>query len=174
MIFVKITGCIFVFLSCTMFGFSIKLKTESRLNNLKNLQLCTVMFENEIRYNASDITHIIKKVSEIANDINSEFFKILTISSKNNPDRPLSEIWAETTEEICKLSTYNQKDKETIIFFGNMFGSGDVETQLKNLDLFQRKINLLIQECEEKCSKNSNLYSKAGMYLGAIITILLI
>ncbi len=163
-----------IFISCTLFGFVMKLKIESRLNNLKNIQLCTQIFESEIRYNMSDAIHIIQKASDVSNEANRKLFANILSDNHNNPNTPLSKIWVKVVNENYRDLEYTKKDREALAEFGNILGSGNVETQLKNIDVFRNKISDLIQESENKTLRDGSFYSKAGIYLGVIIVILLI
>jgi len=174
MIAIKIFGCILVLSSCTLLGYCIKLKMESRYNNLENILSCIQFFENEIRYNMNDIMSISEKIGNVATGVNLNLFNKLISNHKSNPGIPLSVIWSETVEEICGKSNYDKKDIDMISKFGNILGSGDVDTQLKNLDIFQKNITSRVAECEKRNNKDCKLYSKAGIYIGTIIIILLI
>ena len=174
MIGVKLFGSALVIISCMLFGISAKLRIKSRLENLRNLLSCIQIFENEIRYNISDIIHIIPKIKDVANSVNSKLFSGLIINDRRKSDIPLSKLWAQTVEESLKNSYYEKNDKEILVQFGNVLGCGDVDTQLKNLDFFRTNVSELITICEKKANKNGDLYSKVGMYVGAVIVILLI
>lgn len=174
MLLIKTFGCIIVLTSCTMIGYCMKSRIELKLNNLSNMLSCVQFFETEIRYNMSDILSLFEKVGNIAKGINSELFEKLIINHNSKSDTPLSTIWLQTVQETCTKSNYGNDDKEIISRFGNVLGSGDVDTQLKNLDIFQKNIESRIKEYEKKNGQDCKLYSKAGIYIGIVIVILLI
>lgn len=171
---IKLLSYIVIIFSCSMIGFSAKFASLSRLKDLENMKSCIQIFENEIRYNISDIIEAAKKIFAVAKGVNIKIFDVLIENDKMKTGIPLSEAWERGVRTAICQSNYSKSDVDAIVKFGNVLGSGDVNTQLKNLEFFCDNIDRCIDECREKNKKNADLYSKVGIYAGIVIVILLI
>ena len=174
MLFLKITGSFLVLISCTLLGYSFKFENGNKMKSFENLSLCLKLFETEIRCNLTDIITATKKVIEISDKNNSFIFKTFLDNAKHSEGKPMSEIWAESVKQCEGLTIYNKKDLNIFLKFGTILGSGDVHTQVENIDAFMKNADDEFEEIKSKTRKTDDICAKLGIYAGVLIVIFLI
>ncbi len=171
---VKITGCILVFLSCMLFGNSFKLYTKKRIETLENLLYCMQVFEKEIRFSMSDIICASKQMLKVAEGDNAFIIKSFLDSASKSDGEALSSVWQKNIETNSSCFCYDKHDIDILLRFGTILGSADVEAQLKNIDVLCEGIRENINLINGKKVKNDEVFTKLGLYVGALIIVFLI
>ena len=170
----KFAGCALVCVSSSLIGLSFKFRTRKRVDSLKNMLHCMRVFENEIRYAGCDIFCATEKMLKLANCDNSKVFNTFLECASSSDGLALSEVWQSAISKIDNCVFYEKEDLKCFKEFGAILGSGDVDTQLKNIDAFNLSINENINLIKNKVCKSDEIYSKLGIYIGIIIAVLLI
>ncbi len=165
---------IMVLISCAYFGHLLKMKSDMHLNDLNNLLLCLQVLETEIRYSMNDIPDAAIRVSKIASGINKKIFELFAENINKFSDVPLSEIWTNTVNKICTDSIYGKNDIDALNTFGYVLGSGDLDTQLKNIEIFRVKTENCINDLKNEKDKKDPIYSKLFFYLGILAVIIVV
>ncbi len=174
MIYIKIFGGFLTFLASSMLGYCITLKSQKRVVELENLKLYMHVFENEIRYNSSDIIEATENSYKSASEHNKIILDLFLKYSSDSQGQPLSTVWKKSVSNSKSLLCYNKDDIYSIVEFGEILGSGDAETQLKNIDVFIKKLSDNIENSKLKLSGSEKIFSKLGIYTGLLIVVFLI
>lgn len=169
----KIIGVILVCTSCTAIGYIIKLKYKQRLKNLENFKNIIKIFENEIRCSSREICDAAKKASLTAQGTNDDIFTAFCNNLCNSNGSPLSEIWRKSVSDNSAESAYTKEDIEMLKSFGDVLGSGDVQTQLKNIENLFTSIEEKTINAGDNLKKNGSIVSKIGIYAGVLISVIL-
>jgi len=170
----KLSGCVLIFFSSLLFGKTFKIATNTRLISLENMLSCMQYFENEIRFSVNDIICATQKMLKIANKDNTKLLKVFLDNAQQSNGRALSEIWKNSVENVGDKLSYNKDDLKVISEFGTALGSGDTTNQLKNIEMFCVSVKENIDCIKTKVSKNDDLFSKLGIYIGVLLVIFLI
>ena len=170
----KLSGCVLIFFSSFLFGRSFKVSTKRRLLSLENMLSCMQYFETEIRFSMNDIICATEKILKIAVSDNALLFKTFLDNAQNTDGRALSEIWKSTVEKTGDKLSYDKDDLKVITEFGTALGSGDVENQIKNVERLCLSLRENIDYVKNKASKSDDVFSKLGIYTGALLVIFLI
>lgn len=171
--FLKLLGVLIIMISTILMGYCINEKNKNHIAELKNLVLCMEVFENEIRYNSYDIITALEKIGTKATFHNSILFDSFYHNAQNAGGEQLSVVWDKSLMEVSDKLCFDNKDIFEIRNFGKILGSGDSETQLKNILNFIISLKDNIEKAEEKVVKNGNVFSKLGIYFGLLIAVFL-
>ena len=171
--FVKLIGMSTVMLSTILIGYCMNEKYKNHIIELKNLVLCMEAFENEIRYNSYDIITALKKIKNTATFHNAIVFDSFYRNAQNSDGEQLSVVWEKSLAEVSDKLCFDKDDILEICNFGKILGSGDSETQIKNIRNFINSLKDNIETAETKSAKNGNIFSKLGIYFGLLIAVLL-
>lgn len=172
--FVKVIGCTLVLMSCSMLGYSCKFKSQRKLMALENIIACMQIFETEIRCCMSDILSATKKMLTVSCADNTLLFEGFLDKAQKSDGIPLSEVWKANINSSTLNCCYNDKELELFSQFGSVLGSGDVETQLNNINIFCARITDRINSLKEKNKKSDDVLAKMGIYAGILLVIFLI
>lgn len=172
--YVKLFGCMMIFCSCALLGYSFTLKLETHINELENFRQCMQIFEKDIRYSMNDIIIATKSMLSTASIQNCRILKCFLKNSELSDGRPLSETWKNSIHESGADSCYDKDDLEVFAQFGNVLGSGDVETQTKNIEIFMMNLTDKIESLKQALDKSGNISAKIGVYAGIIIIVFVI
>ncbi len=172
--FIKLSGCVFIFFSSFLMGLSFKQYTKRRLLSLENMLHCMQLFETEIRFSVNDIISSTEKILEFAENDNAVIFNSFLNNAHSRDGRALSEVWKLTVEKVADCVCYNKEDLKVLMEFGAALGTGDVETQIKNINCLCGALRENIDFIKNKVIKNDDVYSKMGIYVGMLLIIFLI
>lgn len=172
--YIKIFGCMVIFCSCALIGYSFRLKQETHIYELENFRQCMQIFEKNIRYSMSDIMSATTSMLDTASIQNRRILQCFLNKSEHSDGHPLSEIWKQSIRKAGVDSCYDKDDLEVFAQFGNVLGSGDIETQTKNIDIFMMKLAEKIETLKQALDKSGNIFAKMGIYAGIMIIVLVI
>ncbi len=172
--YLKSIGSVLILFSSVFLGYSFKLQTQRTLDAYENLLLCMQMFERDIRHSLNDIITITTQVANIAIDANLVLFKTFLAKADIADGKPLSAIWRDAVCDCSKEWCYNKEDVNIFFDFGSFLGSGDVDTQIKNINKFCDKVNERIAYLKNKKIKSDEVFAKLGIYIGVLLIIFLI
>ena len=170
----KAIGCILILLSSVLLGYSFKLQTQRTLSAYENLLLCMQVFERDIRHSLNDIMTITTQVTGMATDANLLLFETFLEKAKAADGKPLSEIWRDAVCQCSAKWCYDKGDTDIFLDFGSILGSGDIETQIKNINKFCSNANERITHLKSKKIKSDEVFAKLGIYMGVLLIIFLI
>lgn len=163
-----------IIFSCFMLGLRTKKCRFLRVDELENLFSCMTVLEKEISYSLCEIEPAMKKLIEYSIYTNKEIFTGVQKKLELSEGKPLSQIWRDVVNECRSSGCYLKEDIEVINQFGNVLGSGDVDTQIKNIDIFKTKLKEKIESAKQTAEKTGNLSFKIGLYAGIGLVIFII
>lgn len=163
----KIIGSAIVIISAVTLGILKSDEYENRVRYLESMQLCILQLENEMRYVQTPIFDAMKKISANAH---ITIAKILCEASKQNSSgETVNKIWAKSVKTFSKELFC--EDIELFLSLGECLGNTDLEGQIKSINLFETKLNQVIQKAQKTSDKNKKLYKNLGLYSGILIAV---
>ena len=171
---VNLLGSVIIILSCYLIGKSINLRYEYRIYDIENLLSVMKVFENEIRYNLNDIPCVINIIYPHLNENNKLIFESFLKETSSPDKKALSQVWTNSVDENKKMLYYHDNDIKTIKDFGLVLGSGDANTQTKNIDCFIKALVDLLDNSRNEQTKKNKIYSKLSIYIALVIIVLII
>lgn len=166
----KIIGAIITVFAASFIGENKSREYKERVKYLENIQLCTSLLENEIRYTQTPIGEAIEKIKNNAQGVIENILSYVCTEIKKHTDRSIHKIWNEAVD--INMSGVNKNDIELLKSFGNHLGESDVEGQIKNINVFNSRISYYLKVATDESEKNCKLYRSLGMYSGLLIAVL--
>lgn len=173
MMSLKIIGSIIIIISTSCIGYIINMRTKNQISELENFKLCMHIFENDIRYNEYDIINCVTKICDSATYHNKKIFKNFLKESYLSEGQPLSEIWKKNITDTATHINFEKSTLNSIIEFGEILGNGDAQSQLKNIELFIKKLDCNIESSKQKLIDSEKVFLKLGVYSGLLIVVFL-
>ena len=174
MIFIKITGVIFIILSSSFYGFYRAQKIKFHINDLYQISNALEILDSEIKFGVTPLDEAVKNICERSKFFVKEFFLDINRLLKDKK-KSASEIWLESTDNIYKNhKKYNKNflDIEDILLinlFSNVISNPDPELQTKYIS----KINIGLQKkiliLEKKYQNEKKLSYNLGFLFGLLI-----
>ena len=170
----KVLGSIFIILSCSFCGYSIKYKHSLRVKELENLLTCFDVININIATNLNNIYETLENVLSCSSEINRKIFEYLLSNQKRICDSSFSVLWKEALEKVnLEYNIYEKEDMDALCKFGNMFGTGNYEIQSENIKTLKVAISKLIDKAKDD-EKKLNVSAKIGIYAGIVLSVLLV
>ena len=170
---VKIVGSIFILASTTYMGYKKSLKYKLRPTQIRELQACFHMVENEISYLESIITDIFNKIAESNKSIISDIFSRTAEIINAGNVTGAAKAWETSVTEKADTTCLNKEDIEILKSFGKLLGTTDKEGQLSNIALTLHQLKNQEVKAEEEKRKNGMLYTRLGIMAGAAVVIMI-
>ena len=171
---VKIIGGILILTATTYMGYKKSMKYKLRPLQIRELQTCFHMIENEISYLESIITEIFTKISESnKSTISGIFSRAAEIINAGNVTGA-AKAWEISVTEKAETTCLNDEDIEILKSFGKLLGTTDKEGQLNNIALTLHQLKNQEIKAEEEKSKNGTLYTRLGIMAGAAVVIVIL
>lgn len=86
----------------------------------------------------------------------------------------VSETWKRKTEEHFKFWDFNFEDERILLDFGNMLGKGDIDEEIRNINLTVERLKTQLIQANEEKNKYAKLYRTLGGIGGTALAIILI
>ncbi|HHT50627.1 MAG TPA: hypothetical protein GXZ78_04010 [Eubacteriaceae bacterium] len=169
----KIFGNIIILLSCTSIGLLMAWKYKVRVRQLKEIRGIFQLIETEIFYTATPILEVLEKVARQASSPIASIFKEIIGEIKRREGKTLGRIWCKAFERGRENTGLTKEDLVPINYFGNILGTSDQESQIKNGKLVQSQLIKLEEGAEKDFIRNEKLFKNLGVLLGLTIVIIL-
>ncbi len=148
---IKIAGLILIFSVCSAFGFMKSSNLKKRENYLEALIRCMEELGQRMRYDGSNKEKLINQTFVVEN--------LFTFSGEK----------AVFPESYCDTDTEN-----ILCDFLNAFGKGDIESELKRVELCKLSLERRYLSSQKASSEMGKIYRTMGMSVGAVVCLLLI
>ena len=100
------------------------------------------------------------------------FLEISEEISKN--EQVVSDIWSEKFEEYFKYFDFTFEDERILLDFGNTLGKGDVDEEIRNINLTIERLKTMLVTANEEKTKYAKLYRTLGGIGGTALAIILV
>lgn len=170
----KIVGSLLILVASTYLGYKKSLTFKLRPVQIRELQSCFHVVENEISYLGSIITDIFIKIAESNKSVVSDIFSRTAEIINAGNITGAAKAWETSVIEKADTTCLNKEDIEILISFGKLLGTTDKEGQLSNIALTLHQLKNQEAKAEEDKRKNGMLYTRLGVMAGAAIVIMII
>lgn len=168
----KVLGSALILISSTLIGLLMAGKYKTRVKQLKQIQNHFQMIETEIFYTATPIIEVIEKISRQSKQPFSNIYGEIVKNLKKKEGKSLGIIWENAFERQKSYTQFVKEDLEVIYFFGNLLGTSDRQSQIKNVKLVQNQLKKLEEYAEKNWIKNEKLFRNLGILSGISIIIM--
>lgn len=169
----RVIGCAIIIGICMAIGRTLAGGYIERVNNLQVFITSLTILRTKIGF-GQEILEIAFSDMGLASTgkVGKMFSEISDELSRSNV--AVSEIWSNKIEEYFKYFDFNFEDEKILIDFGNSLGKGDIDEEIRNINLaIERLKTQLITASDEKI-KYAKLYKTLGGVGGTALAIILI
>ena len=164
----KIFGVILVFLGCSGIGGYIVVRNSVRLRMLRELEHILRYMYGEIEYASSDMAEMMESLSA-RDGFFSVFFAKVGKRVLSHEGLRLADYWKEEMGQIQGIETLHASDRELFIKLGENLGNLDRMTQLRTLELFEKRLSEIRTRAEKeyfgKAKINMVVWVTGGIFL---------
>ncbi len=172
----KLIAAIFVLGGAVGYAYRLYLDHLERVEQLKKMEYCMSVMENEIQYSKSDACEICRIMATRMEMEGSygKFFKKLYEDMKKNNGNSFADLWKQHSQIISEIKTLREKD---LLFFREYPPPVSfLDGQMQERDSARKReaLQQYRQQEEETLQKNQKLYLTMGIMSGLFFVILLI
>jgi stage III sporulation protein AB len=159
-----------VFLVCSAAGLLKSAELSKRVRQLEALKGAINLISTEIRYFASPVDVIMKKLNALDEYTGLKIFGLCENNFKNTND--FAKAWAASIAEARPQLSLNKGDYEALLWFGSMLGATDIEGQIANCERYAEMLSQRLTHAREDKLKRGKMYSSLGILSGAFIVVI--
>ena len=160
-----------VFLVCSAIGLFKSAELSKRVRQLEALKGSINLIATEIRYFASPVEVIMKKLNLLDEYAQLKIFGLCECELAMRHD--FSKAWSDSICDAKSQLALNKGDLETLIWFGTMLGATDIEGQIANCERYGELLSQRLDRAREDKAKRGKMYSSLGILAGAFFTVIL-
>lgn len=169
----KIIGVLIAAVGCGGIGFYESMELTKHEKLLKQVQQMLLLLKGEIRYGNSSLCDVFDKISEkMEGDFQFFFLEMKKQLQKQERIR-FEEIYKTSAKKtaICKRMTTEETNR--FLEFGKCLGNVDRETQLSQITLYEKELEVRLSELHKQLPQQKKLYQNLGVLGGIFLAILL-
>ena len=167
---IKILGFLIIVASSSKIGFDLSQKYSDRTKELRGFISVLERIKNEISFSNCIITDALVKASNVKSQTISSMVKNI---SKKIEEKNISLSDAFNTYIKENSIALDKKDTDEISRFFSIFGSGDREDEIKNINNSVINLKNNLQTAIEDEKKYVKLFRTGGVFAGFLIAIIL-
>ncbi len=124
----------------------------------------------------SAIGYTAMNIHDILSHPSGEFIQpILTAARESmQSDTPLDTAWSKAVWEHRRKMFLNAEDCELLTAFADGFGTSNVDGELQKLELHRQMTQDRLKVIQEECSQKQKMYRVVGMFVGVVVSVLII
>lgn len=168
----KMTGCLFIILTCTGMGFYLSKMYRDRPKQIREWMTALKIIEAEIMYNATPILLLSKQLSNQTSPPCQMFFRTLN-SELQKSSQSLAESWDKAMLHYEKYSVLKKKEISILLQFGHSLGKYNQREQEKHIQLTLKHLENEEADARDEQIKYEKMYRNLGFLLGLFIVLLL-
>ncbi|MCI7768263.1 MAG: stage III sporulation protein AB [Oscillospiraceae bacterium] len=172
---VKLLGTILLLFMSALTGSFAAEGLKARVRELKQLRLCLESLRLMIRYEALEVTEIVRRLSEDSTFSGLAFIaplKKYTDEACESGKMTFGEAWDKALSE--NRGSLSEEDIALASRAGKILGSCDCDGQLSALTLLCEEADRLIMDAKEQYMAKGKLYRALGAITGAVIAVIVV
>lgn len=169
----RIIGCVIIIGICMMIGRTLAGGYIARVNNLQTFITAFSILRTKIGYGQEVLELAFNDIGlAIGGTIGKMFLSISDELSRSNIS--VSHIWSNKIEEYFKYFDFNFEDERILTDFGNRLGRGDIDEEIRNINLASERLKTQLITANEEKIKYAKLYKTLGGVGGTALAVILI
>lgn len=168
----KLVGIVVVILSCTMAGLMKSITLSRRVRELEYFISAFNYISTEIRYLSSPVDVIISNLVADSDRTKPRVFELCLAEFQKSHDFKAS--WLKAVSDSKPFLSLTREDVETLIRFGDTFGTTDSQGELANCNIYMENFRQRLACARSDKSKRAHMYLSLGLLTGVLIAAVLI
>ncbi len=145
----KVFGACLVFLGCGGIGIYMAVRSHVRIRIIRELEQVLQYLYGEIEYAAPDMAELMERLS-VRKGFFSYFFERMRERILSHQGLRFQDYWKEEMKNIKEMETLSSSDRELLIQIGENLGNLDRMTQLRTLELFEKRLSEIRSKAEKE------------------------
>ena len=170
----RIVGCILVVAAGTGMGISESIRLSERIHTLEMLLRMVICLKGEIHSQNASLPDAFYGVAARMNGKYREFLINAADRMKAGTGETLSQICRECAKSSLKKSCLTPGEKDAFFSLGKYLGYLDLEMQMRQLSLYEKKLEEEVHRLREEAAGKKKLYRSLGILGGLLAAVLLI
>ena len=168
----KIAGCVLIVCGCLGIGGYAAVQQMVRIRVLRDLERMLQYLYGEIEYAATDMAEIMEYLA-FRGGAFGEFCLNMRNSLLSHQGLRFSDYWEREMQYIQGFESLREEDRELLVQIGGNLGNMDRMTQLKTLEIFQKRLSGILLLAEKEYHGKVKIRLVIGGTVGIFLTILL-
>ncbi len=165
----KALGVVLIFLSLGAFLFKTVETKKTHLLNLKEFKKALTLLKNELSFTMPEISHLVSTISQKTSGEISYIFNAISEILIKDSGIDFFTAW-ETA--VGKRMLFSKEATDEIFAFCKNFGKKTVDIEIENIKQYEKILEGIINEENDKFIKDKKLIYTLGVSIGAVIVIL--
>lgn len=169
----KVIGICLLAAGCGGIGFYESMELTRHEELLKQVRQMMILLKGEIRYGNSSLCDVFEKLSERLGGELGKFLKEMAVQIQGQKRVCFSKIYRMSAKKtgICRKMT----EAENMLFLelGDSLGDFDRETQIRQIELYEKELEMRLEEICRQFPQKKKLYQNLGVLGGIFLAILL-
>lgn len=170
----KMVAAILVLGGAIGYAYRLYLDHLERVEQLKKMEYCMGIMENEIQYSKSDACEICRVMATRLDGVYGAFFGKLYEDMKNNDGSTFAVLWKQHSQLLREIKTLRQRDLVLFQEYPPNIAFLDGGMQERDSARKREVLAQYIKEEQEQLQNNQKLYLTMGVMSGLFFVILLI
>lgn len=169
----KILGCILVIVICMLIGRTMAQGYIQRVKNLQEFITALSLLRSKIAFGQEVLEISFIDIGLACENRIGKIFTDVAYELKNS-NIPVSKIWSDKIEEYFNSLDFNFEDEKILIDFGNMLGRGNIDEEVRNINLAVERLKTQLEGAIIERNKYAKLYRTIGGLGGSALAVILI
>ena len=170
----RAVGCVLIVAAGAGMGFSESLRLSERIHTLEMLLQMVICLRGEISSGNASLPDAFYGTAGRMDGKYREFLINAADRMKAGKGEKLSQICRECGEASLKKSCLTHEEKDAFFSVGKYLGYLDREMQIKQLSLYEKKLEGELRELKKEAAGKKKLYRGLGVLGGLLLAVLLV
>ncbi len=169
----KLAGICLILLSGAGLGFGQSYVLGCREKNLEQILRMTMLLRGEIRFGSSSLREAFRSVSHRMEEPFASFLRKLSLEMEEGKGASLGVLFRACAEETLSRTALSREERENFCALGDSLGYLDLEMQLRQLELYEKNLELALRDLRLEMPSKRKIYRSLGV-LGAVLLVILV
>lgn len=170
----KLFGCMFILAGMTGYGISSVCRMKQHLEELVEYKEILYALLGEMRHYKKPLAEAFEAVSVKRRENYRQVLGMIATRMKKFEEAKGSEIWEDSFLAYRKKFLFSKEEADIVLKTGRFLDAPDIESQQRELELYEAQIDRRIAEVQDTISGKRNVCMYGSVLGGLFLIILLI
>lgn len=170
----KLLGCVLIMTGVSGFGLSISCQMRKHLEQLIAFQEILYALTCEMKHFKKPLAEAFDTVAENREGGYRTVLKSVAVRLREFENAKGSKIWEESFRQEKEAFLFTKEELDIILRTGHFLDAPDVETQRRDLEIYESQIEHKIEEIQGEIKEKRKIYMYGSVLGGIFLIILLI
>ncbi len=146
---------------------------KTRVRQLELLQNAMTQLDHDIDFLNIPLSESFLRIANSGEGVLRELFLYVSNRLSQSPGCDMQKLWQRAMSKYDSCLALTAADKQIIVDFSKMVGSGNREKEKNNIRVTAMRIELALTEAKTEAQKNVKMYRGLGVLMGVFAVIVL-